>query len=416
MPAEETPLMMMMQGIHSSQRYSQQVPFNHQPSNALLVGANLRSGKAAKPEETPFEAALKAAPEHPKKLLNLVKDWIAVNHPTQPLSDEALLNLLNSVKQANNGSADAIWQTVQEKVGSPLKENASYVNSLKQQIKECVTGGKTEVNKWLQAFVVLQYVPSTVVTIMTTLWINKELEKAKKITKKEEKLLNNQEMARQLVGVVIHCLQASASFALVDGIAWAGKKNHVVRKQAEQWLAKTEGWKGFNQTVGKGLHKTADTLQWSWNTLNEGHNKTGLSLGFVMLSNLLSYGIMRPLLVNTTFIGIKDATETPTVIAPQKPKTSMLPAVLPPPSYVEQVRLAEIATVSTAISGGTALLALNKPITPKRKPVATGAFVNPTVSLKTPVHTQSKPVEAGHSAATHHPKHHHGRFHAQSIL
>lgn len=334
----------------------------------LASRATFRSGKSKRPEETRLQAALKDSAENPKKILNCIKEWLAVNNPERSLSDGELLTLLEEVQDRNNDSAKAIWETIKTQVGTSLNEEKPFIQTLKKQIEDCITGGKTEVNKWLKAFIVLQYLPSTAVTILTTVWINKELEKAKKINKKEEKLLNNQEIARQVVGLVIHCAQATASFALVDGIAWAGKKNHVLRKQAQEWGAKTTGWKGWNQFVGKGLHKTADGLQWSWNTLNEGHNKTGLSLAFVMLSNLLSYGIMRPLLVNTTFMGIKDATDTPEdrggPEAPAKvPPTAYLPAT-PKLSYVEQLRLSQTTLPALArMSGAYEASGTSNPIT-----------------------------------------------------
>jgi len=398
---------MMMQLITP---YSNSRNFTYQQSLPSVAGTGMRSGKTSKPEDSPFQQALKQSQENPKKIIGLVKEWLLVNHPNHTLTDDQLLGLLNSVKQESHQSADAIWQTVQQKVGEPLTKNNTYVDSLKQQIKDAITGGKTEVNKWLQAFIVLQYVPSTAVTILTTLWINKELRKSKKISKKEEKLLNNQEMARQLVGVVIHCVQASASFALVDIIAWAGKKNHIVRKQAEQWLAKMEGWKELNQAVGKGLHKTADGLQWSWNTLNKGYNKTGLSLAFVMISNLLSYGIMRPLLVNTTFLGITEATP-PTA---EKPNTTKAVASQQQPSYVEQVRLSEVATLAPVLVASTIA---KKPIVSPIKPVTATVVANPTIEAKKSVNrSQGSVVEGGShaTASTHHPNRHHGRFHAQA--
>ena len=321
----------------------------------LASRATFRSGKSERPEETRLQAALKDSAENPKKILTCIKEWLAVNDPDRSLKDERLLTLLREVQDRNNASVHAILATIEKNIGSPLEDNP-YGKTLRKQIEDCITGGKTEVNKWLKAFIVLQYLPSTIVTIITTVWINKELEKAKKINKKEEKLLNNQEIARQVVGLAIHCAQATASFALVDGIAWAGKKNHVLRKQAQEWGAKTTGWKGWNQFVGKGLHKTADGLQWSWNTLNEGHNKTGLSLAFVMLSNLLSYGIMRPLLVNTTFMGIKDATDTPADLEQETPAkvlpTAYLPA-MPKLSYVEQLRLSQTTLPALARMGVT---------------------------------------------------------------
>jgi hypothetical protein len=401
---------MMMQLITP---YSNSRKSVYQQGLPSVTGASMRSGKSSKTEDSPLNEALKQSEENPKKILNLVKEWLLVNHPNHTLTDDQLISLLNSVKQASHRTADVIWQTVQQKVGGPLTQNNTYVDSLKQQIKDAITGGKTEVNKWLQAFVVMQYVPSTIVTIMTTIWINKELKKAKKITPKEEKLLNNQEIARQVVGAAIHCVQAVASFALVDGIALAGKKNHVVRNQAEQWLAKTEGWKGLNQAVGKSLHKTADGLQWSWNTLNEGHNKTGLSLAFVMISNLLSYGIMRPLLVNTTFLGITEATTTPPTT--EKPNTTKAVATQQP-SYVEQVRLSEVATLATVLAASTIT---KKPIVSPLKPVTATIVTNPTIGAKTSVNrSQGTLVEGGShaTASTHHSKHHHGRFHAQASL
>jgi hypothetical protein len=300
----------------------------------ITVMASVRSGQANQPQETPFASALKQSSEHARKILKSVKEWLSVNHPDQALSDDQLLALLNGVQAENNRSAETVLKLIETKIPSIAATNSPYVDSLKQQVKEAITGGKTAVNKWLQAFVILQYVPSTIVTIMTTIWINQELEKAKKINKKEMKLLNNQEIARQLVGVLIHCVQASASFALVDGIALAGKQNNRVRQQAEQWATNTEGWQGLNKAVGKGLHTIADGLQWSWNTLHKGHNKTGLSLAFVMLSNLLSYGIMRPLLVNTTFLGINEATaDSPPTALPSGNNLPPTHAI----SYAEQV-------------------------------------------------------------------------------
>ncbi len=401
---------MMMQLITP---YSNSRNFTYQQGSPSVAGASMRSGKTSKQEDSPFQQALKHSEENSRKIIGLVKEWLLVNHPNHTLTDDQLLGLLNSVKQENHQTADVIWQTVQQKVGEPLTQNTAYVDSLKQQIKDAITGGKTEVNKWLQAFVVLQYVPSTIVTIITTLLINKELRKSKKISKREEELLNKQEMSRQLVGVVIHCVQASASFALVDIIAWAGKKNHVVRKQAEQWLTKTEGWKGLNQAVGKSLHKTAEGLQWSWNTLNKGYNKTGLSLAFVMISNLLSYGIMRPLLVNTTFLGLTEATPPTTT---ETPKASKAVASQQQPSYVEQVRLSEVATLAPVLVASTIA---KKPIVSPIKPVTATVVANPTIEAKKSVNrSQGSVVEGGShaTASTHHPKHHHGRFHAQASL
>ena len=394
--------------------YSNSRNFTYQQGSPSVAGASMRSGKTSKQEDSPFQQALKHSEENPRKIIGLVKEWLLVNHPNHTLTDDQLLGLLNSVKQKNHQTADVIWQTIETTMGDSLKKDTAYVDSLKQQIIDAITGGKTEVNKWLQAFVVMQYVPSTAVTILTTLWINKELRKAKKITSKEEKLLNNQEIARQVVGAAIHCVQASASFALVDGIAWAGKKNDVVRKQAEQWLAKTAGWKGLNQAVGKSLHKTADGLQWSWNTLNKGYNKTGLSLAFVMISNLLSYGIMRPLLVNTTFLGITEATATPPTTT-ETPKASKAVASQQQPSYVEQVRLSEFATLAPVLVASTMA---KKSIVSPVKPVTATVVANPTIGAKTSVNRSQGSVAEGGShatASTHRPKHH-GRFHAQASL
>jgi hypothetical protein len=332
----------------------------------LASRATFRSGKSERPEETRLQAALKDSAENPKKILACLQEWLAVNQANHSVTEGNFLALLKDVQNQNNASVHAILATIEKNIGSPLEDNP-YGKTLRKQIEDCLTGGKMEANKWLKAFVILQYLPSTIVTIITTVWINKELEKAKKINKKEEKLLNNQEIARQVVGLVIHCVQATASFALVDGIAWAGKKNNVLRKQAEQWVTKTDGWKGWNQFVGKGLNKTADGLQWSWNTLNEGHNKTGLSLAFVMLSNLLSYGIMRPLLVNTTFMGIKDATDTPADLeqeTPAKVPPTVCPPATPKLSYVEQLRLSQTTLPALARMGVTyEALGTSNPIT-----------------------------------------------------
>jgi hypothetical protein len=277
--------------------------------------AVVRSGtQLAISVEASLENAVKAAKGHSKTAYELLTNWLSVNHSEVKLTAEQKLHVLKILQQETHQTADKLWQTMASIVGPPLAENALYADDLKKQVKELMTGNQLKVNEWIEHFVVLQYVPSTIFTILTTLWINEELQKAHKLSKKEAKMLNNQEIARQVVGASIHFAQAYGSFGLVNGIALAGKHSPTVRKQAVQWIEKTAGWQGFNKTVGKGLHKIADVLQWAWNNLSNTNTKTGVSLAFVMFSNVLSYGMMRPLLVNTTFLGINEATvaKTPT--------------------------------------------------------------------------------------------------------
>jgi hypothetical protein len=297
----------------------------------------LRSGRFPfQKAENPDRAETKTSKKTTREIVDLINDWLSVNHSENALTSQQRQQLAQEIGTHTEATAENVWDSLKTVVPKPLAEKTPSIEALETRIKKMLTGSKqAPENMLLKCFVVFQYVPSTITTIITTVLINRELRRKEKINEKEERLLNNQEFARQGVGAAIHFGQAAASFALVDVISYVGKQSPVLQKAGKEWLAKTEGNKGWNTFVGNTLNKTADTLRNCWNKLNEGSNKTGLGLAFVMLSNLLSYGIMRPLIVNTTFMGITDAT-APTADKGKKP-------LLASPSYVEQVRLSVLA-------------------------------------------------------------------------
>lgn len=305
-----------------------------------------RSGRSCfQPSENPDRAETQNSKKTTREIVDLINDWLLVNHSNNSLTSQQRQQLVNDISEHTELTAEKIWDSLRTIVPKPLAEKTPAIEELEARIKKMLTGSKlAPENTWLKLFVIFQYVPSTLTTIVTTLLINQELRRKEKINKKEERLLNNQEFARQGVGAAIHFAQAAGSFALVDVISYAAKQSPHLRNAGEQWLAKPTGIKGVNTVVGNTLNKTADTLRNCWNKLNEGSNKTGLGLVFVMFSNLLSYGIMRPLIVNTTFMGITEATEPPP--APNTlhlPENAHKPAQFAQYSYVEQTRLAIIA-------------------------------------------------------------------------
>ena len=135
----------MMSSLINLYNHSQQSsPQKALPASARM--ASVRSG-SNQPEETQFTSTLKNSSEYPKKILSLVKEWLLVNYPDQSLSDNQLLALLNGVQAENNRSAEAVLQLIEEKIPSIAATNSPYLNNLKQQVKEAITGGKTAVNK-----------------------------------------------------------------------------------------------------------------------------------------------------------------------------------------------------------------------------------------------------------------------------
>lgn len=318
---------------------------NTTKADPSAVGMHQRSGRYCfQPAENPDRAETQNSKKTTREIIDLINDWLLVNHSNNSLTSQQRQQLVKDISEHTELTADKIWDSLKTVVHKPLAEKTLAIEELEARIKNMLTGSKlAPENTWLKLFVIFQYVPSTLTTIVTTLLINQELRRKEKINKKEERLLNNQEFARQGVGAAIHFAQAAGSFALVDVISYAAKQSPHLRNAGEQWLAKPNGIKGINTFVGNTLNKTADTLRNCWNKLNEGSNKTGLGLVFVMFSNLLSYGIMRPLIVNTTFMGITEATEPPPTPAMLPPKNAQQTPLLPPRSYVEQTRLAILA-------------------------------------------------------------------------
>jgi hypothetical protein len=65
----------------------------------------------------------------------------------------------------------------------------------------------------------------------------------------------------------------------------------------------------LQKRLGQGLVFTAHHMQKTWNTLYGDANQTVASIASLMLINVLTYGVTRPLMVNAAFYGLHTSEE-----------------------------------------------------------------------------------------------------------
>jgi hypothetical protein len=126
------------------------------------------------------------------------------------------------------------------------------------------------------------------------------------ITPEQKKVLMRQEIARQGVGAGMHVARTLIGFETVVWVMHLMKRHPNVRQAGEQLMKHPSP---LQQKLGKSLQCMAHYMQKTWNTLYGDGNQTVASIASLMLINILTYGITRPLMVNMAFFGLHTTEE-----------------------------------------------------------------------------------------------------------
>ncbi|MFM7468733.1 MAG: hypothetical protein ACKO37_04460 [Vampirovibrionales bacterium] len=111
----------------------------------------------------------------------------------------------------------------------------------------------------------LTYVPAAILTPWMT---NKQLKNDPNISERERHLLVHQEISRQTIGALIHCINYYPAVLTTQALQWLGEKTPALRR------------------VGT--------------FLKHEHHQAWSNLALVTLMNTLGYGLLRPGVVNYT--------------------------------------------------------------------------------------------------------------------
>jgi hypothetical protein len=294
------------------------------------VGLPQRFGKTPpSADATPSSSGTGTAPL-PKvdQLLSSIKRWHDGNGLALQKQDEAALKAdLGAVLAANR---DEVKHTVEDKLKA--YKNHPHFEALVHDVTAQVSGRNKKVGGAIQAMMALEYVPSTAMKLATMYTMYNQMEQKGLISAREKELLMEQQLISDGIGFAIHASQVLLSFQSVNWLA-AGLTHHPTLRrwsrslntQAQQALQSAKGThdphkiSAFDQLkvstlkqTAKRLETGANLMQRAWNKMQLGQNKTFTGIFILMLSNVVTYGLLRPLVMNGTFcLALHDQEKVP---------------------------------------------------------------------------------------------------------
>lgn|GEM_PF-5323218 len=237
----------------------------------------------------------KGLPQNAERPLRLAMEWCEAN--SIPLTKANVHKAAEVLKSSVEATDKQVMQTLSSHLN--IDPTNAHIDSLEKALSKQVKGSP-KMNNLLKWLLMAEYVPSTLVMLYVTKNIYNEMEDHHKITPNENQLLYRQELARQGVGTLLHVFRTFAGFGAVAGLTALLKKHQAVRNVA----TRIEAPSGLRQKAGEALHSTANTMQHGWNTLYSDANQTIASIVSLMVINVATYGLTRPLLINAAFWGI----------------------------------------------------------------------------------------------------------------
>ena len=274
-----------------------------------------RFGKTP-PSSSPEKTQPTALPKV-DQLLKSISLWHKGNGLSLNEQDEAALKAdLGAVLAANRAE---VKHTVEEKLKA--YKNHPHFESLVHDVTAQVSGRNKKVSGAIQAMMALEYVPSTAMKLATMYTMYNQMEQKGLISEREKSLLMEQQLISDGIGFAIHAGQVLLSFQSVNWLA-AGLTHHPTLRrwsqslnaQAQQGLQSAKGThdphkiSAFDQLkvstlkqTAKRLETGANLMQRAWNKMQLGQNRTLTGIGILMLSNVVTYGLLRPLVMNGTF-------------------------------------------------------------------------------------------------------------------
>jgi hypothetical protein len=232
-----------------------------------------------------------------ENLLQKTLSWAEVNHT--PLSVQQVEALKGMFDKNIHQCQSQVMEGVNRIAGLNTKhpEYEGLHKALRQELQ-----GNPKLNKWVKWLLMLEYIPSTLTMLAVTKRMYDGMEEQKKISPQENRLLMRQEYARQAVGAGLHVGRTVLGF---ESVVWlmSGLKRH---QEVKSLASELEHGNQIKQWMAKGLHITSDKMQKGWNLLYSEANQTIASIASLMLMNTLTYGITRPLMVNTAFWGLNN--------------------------------------------------------------------------------------------------------------
>lgn len=231
----------------------------------------------------------------------LTDTWLKGNALPQ-LTTTAKQHLNHRVNQQLRDRYQDVWEMLTQH--RPELLTHPYTRTLQQQLQKQLQGSPKL--QWLKHVLAFEYVPSTLVMLLVTQTSYDQLQRDKKITKRENRLLMQQEYVRSAASAVIHFVRTYSSFGLVGGAMALTQRHQQLRHWANRTLTEQPALQHL-------AHRLANHMQTTWNTLYEGNNATFAALLTLMGLNVLSYGIMRPLILNTTFSSTLPVKTEPTL-------------------------------------------------------------------------------------------------------
>jgi hypothetical protein len=236
-----------------------------------------------------------------KSLLANTLEWAEVNE--EKVTPQNVKELATAFELALSKGEGQVMTDIKEHLG--VDESHQQYKSLKGNLSNKIKGsGKiSNIVKWL---LTIEYLPSSLMMLYVTNGIYNEMQARQKITADEKKVLMRQEIARQGVGSALHVARTLVGFESVVWVMNLMKRHPNVRQTGERLMKQTTP---LQKQIGKGLVCTAHHMQKTWNTLYGDANQTVASIASLMLINVLTYGVTRPLMVNAAFYGLHTSEE-----------------------------------------------------------------------------------------------------------
>jgi hypothetical protein len=253
-----------------------------------------------------------------EKMVQKTLAWAEVNH--HPLTSEQTQALRHGFQQQLNQTQTNVLTNLHRhtQISAQHPQFKTLQTALKSEIQ-----GSPALGKWVKGLLLVEYVPSTLIMLAVSRSMYTRMQENRQISPEENDLLMRQEYARQAVGFALHVGRTLLGFESVVWAMAALKRHQAVR----HWAKHMDNGHGFKKPLAKALHTTADWMHKGWNMLYSDTNQTIASLGSLMLMNVLTYGITRPLMVNATFMGInrthpsnKDTSSSPPPHSPYLPQ------------------------------------------------------------------------------------------------
>jgi hypothetical protein len=228
------------------------------------------------------------------KKLAPVFDYVE-SRTLSPLSQATQTQLAKTLQQQTEHQLDAFLKTAQSLIPEPKVNPAELASVLTDTLKPKppMTGLLYHLSAW-------QFLPGAILTPLMLKWtLAKTGMPPEKVTDQVDF-----EVSRQLTGVGLQAVQTYGTKLAFDGIK-AGSQ------QSQAWLAKAHQWKQQAQTPlqhwqGKGLETLSLGLQGIRRYLAKPGNDTLASMALLVLSNTVTFGVIRPLIKVGVFTQLQD--------------------------------------------------------------------------------------------------------------